>query len=269
MISPINPLKDSKTTDRTSPMADDMTPTSGHAAVLVLAENEPHSQKKKKEVLEATMDRLLAVDLTNLDKDLLEPSHARLPVLEGTNYHTWADSHKRFLRGRGLWGIVSGDLPMPTTETEARNWMILDQWIAFQLASYVEDSQQCHISHLYGAKDIWDEMNQIHRVSGIGRLVPMLQRFFGYIKGAEESIDQMTRTLWRLSNDICDIAPQARPSDIVFASVMMNACQADEYQIAKHLLGLEKELTCSLVVERLRCVEQDVRYNLAKGNGSK
>ena len=54
-------------------------------------------------------------------------------------------------------GIVSGSLPRPTTSKEARNWMILDQWIATLLAGDVEDSQQTHIAHLGRAKDIWDE----------------------------------------------------------------------------------------------------------------
>lgn len=72
------------------------------------------------------LDDLLKVDLSNLDKQLLKRTHFRLVTLKRHNYHIWAQSHKRFLRGRGIWGIVSGSLPLPTSRKEAENWMILD-----------------------------------------------------------------------------------------------------------------------------------------------
>ena len=122
---------------------------------------------------------LLQVDLTNLDRALLKPSHAKLGTLRSHNYHTWAQAHRRFLRGRGMWGIVSGMMPVPTSPKEARNWITLDQWIAMLLAGDVEDFQQGYIAHLIRSQDIWDELRRIHGVSGKGRLATMLQRFYG------------------------------------------------------------------------------------------
>ena len=71
--------------DKTSAGEGAATPTSGER-------NDPY------EIHES----LLEVDLTDLNKTLLKPSHARLGVLKGHNYHTWAQTHKRFLRGRGI-----------------------------------------------------------------------------------------------------------------------------------------------------------------------
>ena len=214
---------------------------------------------------------LLQVDLSNLDRTLLKPSHAKLGTLKSNNYHTWAQSHKRFLRGRGMWGIVSGTISVPTSETEARNWIILDQWIATLLAGDVEDSQQGHIAHLIRSQDIWDELRRIHGVSGKGRLAIMLQRFYGYTKSADESIDMMSSTLKQWSDEIFDLAPDARPSEISRAAVIMNACEGEEYTMAKYTLGQADVLTPALAVEQLRSVEQDTKdsANVAKGNRGK
>ena len=216
---------------------------------------------------------LLQVDLTNLDRTLLKSSHARLGTLKSDNYHIWAQAHRRFLRGRGMWGIVAGTISVPTSSNERRNWMILDQWIATLLAGDVEDSQQGHIAHLIRSQDIWDELRRIHGVSGKGRLAIMLQRFYGYTKSANESIDKMSSVLKQLSDEIFDLAPEARPSEISRAAVIMNACEGEQYAMAKYTLGQADVLTPALAVEQLRSVEQDTNFkdsaNVAKGNRGK
>ena len=105
--------------DKTSAGEGAATPTSGERRDPPIKQGGPHENP----------EYLLEVDLTDLHKTLLKPSHARLGVLKGHNYDTWAQTHKKFLRGRGIWGIVSGSLPHPTTSREAQNWMILDQWV--------------------------------------------------------------------------------------------------------------------------------------------
>ena len=102
-------------------------------------------------------------------------------------------------------------------------------------------------------------MRHIHGVSGKGRLATMLQRFYGYTKGSDESIDLMVSTLKQLSDEIYDLASEARPSEISRAAVIMNACQREEYAMAKFTLGQADMLTPALAVEQLRIVEQDVR----------
>ena len=53
----------------------------------------------------------------------------------------------------------------------------------------------------------------------------MLQRFYGYTKSADESIDKMSSALKQFSDEIYDLAPEARPSEISRAAVIMNACE--------------------------------------------
>ena len=152
--------------------------------------------------------------------------------------------------------------------------MILNQWIATLLASDVENSQQTHIAHLKRAKDIWNELRRIYNVSGKGRLTTMLQRFYGYTKGSNKSIDQMISTLKQLSDEIYDLAPEARPSEISRATIIINACQGEEYTMVKFTLGQADILTSALTVEQLRSVEQDIRKskegaNIARGGRDK
>ena len=90
--------------------------------------------------------------------------------------------------------------------------------------------------------------------SGKGRLAAMLQRFYGYTKGSDESIDQIVSTLNQLSNEIYDIAPDANPSPKVtteaevlasgsntfFILDPQSACQKLPY--ASHLEGLMERI---------------------------
>lgn len=206
----------------------------------------------------------LVVDLNSpMDKSLLKPNHGKLIVLRQTNYHVWAQTHQRFLSGRGIFGIAAGTLPLPRNDEEpsTTNWLIFNSWIINHLSTHVEEHQQTHIASLRTAKAVWDELQRIHGVSGKGRLAPMLQRFSSYTKGSDESIDKMATALRQLCDEIANLAPQAKPNDSLVATIIMNACQGEEYAMAKHTLNqLDwEELTPARVVEQLRGVEQEIR----------
>ena len=111
-------------------------------------------------------------------------------------------------------------------------------------------------------------------MSGKGRLATILQRFYGYTKGSDESIDVMVSTLKQLSDEVYNLAPEARPSEISRAAVIVNACQGEGYAMAKFTLGQADVLTPALAAEQLRSVKQDVRKpkkgaNVAKGGRNK
>ena len=65
----------------------------------------------------------------------------------------------------------------------------------------------------------------------------------------------MCAALAELRMNIEDVAPQASPSDINTAIVMMNACQRAEYAMTKHILNQSNDLTSTFAVKRLRSVE--------------
>lgn len=87
----------------------------------------PLSSNLKKESFYEAYGHLIEIDLTNLDKSLLKASHVKLGVLKAHNYHVWANTHKRFFKGRGMWSIVDGSRSMPPAGTpEAKNYFIVD-----------------------------------------------------------------------------------------------------------------------------------------------
>ena len=69
------------------------------------------------------------------------------------------------------------------------------------------------------------------------RLLFMLQRFFGYIKNNDKSIDKITMTLKQLNDEIYNFVSNAKLSNIHHAIVIINVCQKDEYDITKHVLN--------------------------------
>ncbi len=227
-----------------------------------------------KEEMPFDFNVIMDVDLSSIDKSVLKQPHTKLPILKAHNYFVWAQVHKEFLDGRGLFGIVAGT-HLPSTQEEAKNWRIYDSWIASLLTGCVEETQLPHITHLPRSKAKWDELRRVHGISGKGRILSMLQRLHGYQKGADESIDQMVATLRQLINEITNILPIARPPPIIEAIILMNACQGDEYAMAKYTLGKTDSdlLTPSLAVEHLRTVEEEIKSkkdtaNVAKGGKS-
>lgn len=218
-------------------------------------------------------DLLMQVNLAKPNEFVFDPCQFRLVVLRETNYFVWSCSHRHFLQSRGIWGIVSGSLPRPTTsENEARNWMLLDGWIATHLFGHMKQSQQSHINHLRRSKDIWDRLRGVHY--GKGHLVSLLMQFYGYTKPVDESIDVMASKLECLSYEIHDISPESKPSGEVRAIIMMKACQGDEYNVAKFFLRHADTLTPELAVKHLWFAEQGLQkpkkaVNTAKGNRGK
>ena len=85
----------------------------------------------------------------------------------------------------------------------------------------------------------------------------MLQQFYGYVKGADESIDKMASTLNTLSNEIGENSPELRPHNVAKAVVIMNACQGEEYRMAKFTLNQAEPFNSTVVIEMLRTVEQE------------
>ena len=215
---------------------------------------------------------VLEIDLATVDRGLLKPCHTKATVLKQSNYYAWAQFHKHFLGGRGLFGFVDGSIPKPTDAIMKRNWIIYDQWIAQHLRGYVEESQQSHIDSKRKSKSLWDKLRQVHGMSGKERLSSILQRFFTYVKSADETVDQMASTLRQICDEAYSVRPDARPSEYHRALVIMCACRDDDYKLAKDALSRSDELTPSLAVERLRAVEQDLKResaNIAKGGQGK
>lgn len=133
------------------------------------------------------------------------------------------------------------------------------------ISSYVENSQQSYINAKESSKETWEELRHVYSVSGKGRLASMLQAYMSYVKGPNETIDQIALTIQRMVDDIKNLAIGTRPSEIFIATALMNACQGEEYAMAKHTLNQLDwtDLTPMRVIEQLRSVKHDIQTDAA------
>ena len=228
-------------------------------------------KKKKDDVLEndyelriedLTVDELLRIDLEEpLDSSTTAEPHVKLGILKGLNYRVWAQDHRRFLEGRGIWCIVSGDLPRPNRSvSQARRWAMVDAWIQSLIFGDVDPEQKHHMAKHSTSKGMWDSLKRVHGVSKKGRLPSMLLRLHSYIKSSNQTIIQMTADLWKLRNQISDLNPGSAPDDITMAAIVINACKGKEFDQAKYYLRMNDDLTLDMAVGHLRNVEQDKQY---------
>ena len=213
------------------------------------------------------------IDLSTVDNRLIKAA-AKKPTLKQNNYYMWAQFHRNFLDRRGLFRIVDGSIPCPRKSDPVRrqHWVLYDRWIAHHLRESVEDSQQAYIDQFKCSKDIWDALKKVHGLSGTERLASILQRFFSYVKSADETLDSMAATLRQICDKAYSVRPDARPTEYHRALIIMCACKDDDYKLAKAELNRAENLTPALAVEKLRAVEQDLKKdsaNVAKGGKGK
>ena len=99
----------------------------------------------------------------------------------------------------------------------------------------------------------------------------MLQRFYNYIKLADELIDKISLTLKQLSDEIFDLVSNARSFEISRVAIIINACEREKYTIAKYTLNQVDILILALAVEQLRSIKQNIKnsVNVAKNNRGK
>ena len=212
------------------------------------------------------IDDLLKVDLDQeLETGIMKSPPVKLSILKGLNYYTWAQEHRGFLEGRGIFGIVVGDILMLRKMVPARRQAKLDRQITTIFNGHVDDTQKSHINGLKTSKARWDVLKRVYRVSGKGRLPVMLQRFNGYIKLADQTIDIVVSDLRKLRNNIVDLDASSAPINIVITTTLITAYKESEFNMIKVILGISDHLTTKLAMKQLRTIETTIdSANFAK-----
>lgn len=146
--------------------------SAGHTATPSIGPSGSQRGKTEKEGVvkeDCTIDdwseeALLRVDLgKELDHFTTAEPHVKLGILKGLNYSMWAQLLQRFLELRGIFCIVTGDLPKPRDRWDkVRRWVYLDRWIAVLIIGNVEETQRSSIAHLKTSKALWDELKRVH-----------------------------------------------------------------------------------------------------------
>jgi hypothetical protein len=90
--------------------------------------------------------------------------------LDDKNYFLWASYVKIFLEGQELWGYIDGSITKPTAGSTSSKWTTHNAKIKTWLMESVEASIAINLSPLPNAKDMWDFLARIYRVTNKARL---------------------------------------------------------------------------------------------------
>jgi hypothetical protein len=102
-----------------------------------------------------------------------------------SHFSDWAMQMEALLEEKELWDIVTGDEPLPTSgpNSKAMKAYVRKQKLAkAKIILHLDKSQLPH-ARFNTAKEIWDNLERIHRTRGFGTLLAMRRRFFTMVKG--------------------------------------------------------------------------------------
>ena len=113
-------------------------------------EEERRQQAEQEALLHAPVVEIWDdVDLTTFDREVVKPPAYPLPRLDGKNFREWSSSVKRFLKERGLWGIVDGSVPYSRGKPkESCVWPRYAAFIKQTLYSNATSDQKSRIDEL-------------------------------------------------------------------------------------------------------------------------
>ncbi len=128
--------------------------------------------------------------------------HHRLNVkLDGKNYFLWASYVKIFLEGQELWGYIDGSITKPTAGSTSSKWTTNNAKIKTWLMESVEASIAINLSPLQNAKDMWDFLARIYRVTNKARLY-QLEKDLNSLSQGSKSIQEFYSTMMLLWNEM-------------------------------------------------------------------
>ncbi|KAL5704255.1 hypothetical protein ACHQM5_022705 [Ranunculus cassubicifolius] len=95
--------------------------------------------------------------------------------LNGSNYSYWSYLMRNFLKGKKLWGYVSGILTQPTNDRDPKYAELFDIWdvnnakIITWINLAVETSIGIQLAKYDRAKDVWDHLAKVFTQSNFAK----------------------------------------------------------------------------------------------------
>jgi len=111
------------------------------------------------------------------------------------------------LEEKELWDVVTGDEPLPTSGPNSRAMKAYVQKQKLAKAKIILQLNKSQLPHarFNTTKEIWDNLEHIHRTRGFSTLLAMRRRFFTMVKG------EHTMEAWIAS--VCDAAHRLEAAD--------------------------------------------------------
>ncbi|CAJ2652049.1 unnamed protein product [Trifolium pratense] len=129
------------------------------------------------------------------------PSSVKVtPLLNGTNYHSWARSMRRALGAKLKFEFLDGTIPMPVDDFDPsfRAWnrcnMLIHSWIL----NSVEPSIARSIVFIENASDVWLDLKERFSQGDLVRVSEIQQEIYALTQGTRSVTDFYSdlKTLW-------------------------------------------------------------------------
>ena len=97
--------------------------------------------------------------------------------LDGKNFTYWHYVMKNFLKGKKMWGYVTGDLGKPSDEKAENYTALLDVWeannskIITWINNSVEHSIGMQLAKYDYAKEVWDHLARLYTQSNFAKKI--------------------------------------------------------------------------------------------------
>src|SRR5581483_12044726 len=95
--------------------------------------------------------------------------------LDGKNYSYWSYVMKNFLRGKNMWGYVSGTSLKPTDDKAANYLSLVDSWetdnskVITWINNSVVQSIGTQLAKYDTAKEVWDHLERLYTQSNFAK----------------------------------------------------------------------------------------------------
>ena len=152
----------------------------------------------------------------------MSKSKTHVTKLEADNYYAWSYCMEMRLRKLGVWSIVNGDEPCPTgssTHMVVKGWVARMELVLNEIVSAVGDSQLVHTRVSMDPSVIWERLESIHMLQGLGSVILMWQRFFQLKKSEEVTIQTHTASIYEYADRLTGLGDS--PSETLMVTVLL------------------------------------------------
>ena len=118
-------------------------------------------------------------------------THHDIPKLKADNYYAWLYHMEMRLHKLGVWSIINSEeshLAGSTNHKTMKGWVTWMELALNEIVSAVGDSQLVHTRMSIDPNVIWERLESVHMLQGLGSIILMWQRFFQLKKSEEVTI---------------------------------------------------------------------------------
>eukprot|EP00268_Persea_americana_P051387 TRINITY_DN5675_c1_g2_i1.p1 TRINITY_DN5675_c1_g2~~TRINITY_DN5675_c1_g2_i1.p1 ORF type:complete len:144 (+),score=17.37 TRINITY_DN5675_c1_g2_i1:175-606(+) len=113
----------------------------------------------------------------------MEKSEMNLIKFNGKNYSSWAYQFELYLKGKALWGHISGSQPKPTDEDKIEKWETKEAKITSWIFGSVDPQFFLHFKPSKTAKEMWEYLKTIYHQENPSRRIQLEHEISPFYQG--------------------------------------------------------------------------------------